>query len=892
MYQAASVASYTVTGTNTNQVSIYRNTFTCSKQYRLEDENGNWSGYTADGSETKLYGSTCSYSKTVADYRGSSDAVNDAEGSTSATVTSATTLSLDFYRNAYSLTVNRNTTYISGVTGAGTYKWGQGVSISATPASGGLFNGWSQSSGTAGTFANASSASTTFTMGKGDAVIYADGKSSVKYMQDYTKATCQAEASSSNVTVVDNRDNNSYTVRYLGGNCWMTQNLRLGSDSQIKLTVDNTDLASTDVYDSGQDGWYTPAVQTSGSDSWQNPVDAKHIYQQSDTNYGNLYNWYTATAGTGTSNMTNSDASSSICPKGWKLPPNTGTGSYTELMQATVSSNIATSGTNTTYINAFQAAPLSFVLSGLYDSGLSTQGTDGYYWSRTAYSSSVNAHYFLLYSSGYYNLQNSGRKYLGFAVRCILENRTISDVTYMQDVTSGIVNNTAEGATATLTDRRDNNTYTVAKINGNLWMTSNLRITGTISATDSNFTGNDVNISEGDLTSGNSYDEPRTHTGTDNNGNPTVWYNYAAATAKTITGDSNSTNATQDICPKGWRLPTGGYSASSSEQQALTDAIGSSPAAFSPVTGGVYNGGSLNYTGYGYWWSATALNSTNRYRLYYNGSSLGTNHYGSRYDGFFVRCILETRTISDVTYMQDVTDGIVKNTATGATATLKDKRDEKEYTVTKQADGNLWMTQNLRLGSDSQIKLTVDNTDLVSTSVYDSGSDGWYTPAVQTSGSDSWQNPVDAKHIYQQSDTNYGNLYNWYTATAGTGTSNMTNSDASSSICPKGWKLPPNTGTGSYTELMQATVNSSIATRGTNTTYTNAFQAAPLSFVLSGVYISKLHDPGTYGGYWSRTAYSSSDAARGFSFYSSGDYNLQVNYYKYGGYALRCVRVS
>ncbi len=61
-----------------------------------------------------------------------------------------------------------------------------------------------------------------------------------------------------------------------------------------------------------------------------------------------------------------------------------------------------------------------------------------------------------------------------------------------------------------LIDVRDNSTYTVAKLQGACWMTQNLRITGTVNAQYSNFsTYGNVDVCEGDLTSGNSYDEPR-----------------------------------------------------------------------------------------------------------------------------------------------------------------------------------------------------------------------------------------------------------------------------------------------------------------------------------------------------------------------------------------------
>ena len=104
------------------------------------------------------------------------------------------------------------------------------------------------------------------------------------------------------------------------------------------------------------------------------------------------------------------------------------------------------------------------------------------------------------------------------------------------------------------------------------------------------------------------------------------------------------------------------------------------------------------------------------------------------------------------------------------------------------------MTQNLALGST-----TADLTLTPSDSNITSGSFIIPTTAVQTSGSTSWgdaSNSSNAKHVYATGNTTYGNYYNWYTATAGTGLGTMSSTSASSltnatdSICPKGWRLP------------------------------------------------------------------------------------------------------
>ena len=199
----------------------------------------------------------------------------------------------------------------------------------------------------------------------------------------------------------------------------------------------------------------------------------------------------------------------------------------------------------------------------------------------------------------------------------------------MQDFTNALCQNLASSSSFTVTDIRDNNDYTVRYINGNCWMTQNLRLAGgtTLTSTYSNVSSS-YTIPTTDLTSGNSLTDGRIH----NSGNTTTgyWYNSCAASAGTNCQTSTTTNTTYDICPKGWRLPT------NSEFSGITGT--SYISTFSPITGGYYSGGSLRNTSFGYWWSSTAYNSANQYYLYYDGSSLITN-FSSKDIGHYVRCI-------------------------------------------------------------------------------------------------------------------------------------------------------------------------------------------------------------------------------------------------------------
>ena len=81
---------------------------------------------------------------------------------------------------------------------------------------------------------------------------------------------------------------------------------------------------------------------------------------------------------------------------------------------------------------------------------------------------------------------------------------------------------------------------------------------------------------------------------------------------------------------------------------------------FNSVLGGYYrNGTLLNESTYGYWWGSTAYNGAQRYSLgyNYNGGNLYTGNYGRR-DGSYVRCVSEEKTVTDLTYLQDMTGEI------------------------------------------------------------------------------------------------------------------------------------------------------------------------------------------------------------------------------------------
>ena len=151
---------------------------------------------------------------------------------------------------------------------------------------------------------------------------------------------------------------------------------------------------------------------------------------------------------------------------------------------------------------------------------------------------------------------------------------------------------------------------------------------------------------------GDGYTNTCIHSGSNSytSGN-TVWYNYALASAGTITGTDNIAVATESICPKGWTLPTKKQADNNTDIDI-----------FSPVLGGMYYNSSLGADStHGLWWVDIASNSALRYRLDYNGSLSTDNEGNGRNAGLYIRCVSEEKDVSDLTYMQDMTAKMVTN---------------------------------------------------------------------------------------------------------------------------------------------------------------------------------------------------------------------------------------
>ena len=242
-----------------------------------------------------------------------------------------------------------------------------------------------------------------------------------------------------------------------------------------------------------------------------------------------------------------------------------------------------------------------------------------------------------------------------------------------------------QGKIIALTDTRDNQTYSVAKLaDGNCWMIENLRLgttgssesakaqgfggifSGLANAESSNFnsSGNaNSKYSTNDFTGNNlTYRIPRYNNVNTNSLGSTFSsfdanlygygniYTWAAAMANTsdLTTAAASESANTSICPKGWRLPVGDMNNDSNNDfRVLTgyyngsaDFLFSYPNNF--VAAGSFVNSGFNRRGWrAQYWSSTAVNGTNASSFeFYNGGSQSVVSTG-KYAGLSIRCLIK-----------------------------------------------------------------------------------------------------------------------------------------------------------------------------------------------------------------------------------------------------------
>ena len=432
--------------------------------------------------------------------------------------------------------------------------------------------------------------------------------------------------------------------------------------------------------------------------------------------------------------------------------------------------------------------------------------------------------------------------------------------------------------------------------------------------------------------------------------------NYVVDVTPTDTGEFSSRTATVEVTTNnetGYSL----YLATENQQATLANEEGT--AAIAPVSGEVAATG-FGANTWGYNLGKEAVSEATMYQAVptQNGEPAGGSEVpveGDEYNltfGAFVNTELPGGAYSNrvvvsavvnpafvpvfdgIQTMQEMTSTICADAAENDTAQLTDTRDGKKYWVTKLADGNCWMTQNLDLDLSTEEALTPEDSDVsrswtpprstepagtitsanTNTETYswdlgmyvksdpDGYSDycgsssiksladstcrdaGWTDVSTMTPMADGTSNEAISGSTY---NAHYlvGNLYQWNAATAGTGGADVVGRDATDSICPKGWQLPTsnNSNSGSFQALMTAYSISS------NTAGSTAITQSPLYFHPSGYVDSgSLRNAGNRGYYWSSTAGSSASVAYHLYFFS-GSVNPSRNSLRYFGFSVRCL---
>ena len=134
-----------------------------------------------------------------------------------------------------------------------------------------------------------------------------------------------------------------------------------------------------------------------------------------------------------------------------------------------------------------------------------------------------------------------------------------------------------------------------------------------------------------------------------------IYYNYCAASAGSYcygngtSAGTSSGNATEDLCPAGWRMPTGGSSGEYSSlygyyntTQTATDTASLQYNLSTPLSGYFYSGSANDRGTDGNFWSSTRYSDYSMYGLHVNsGNVYPTNRY-SRYFGVSMRCLLDS----------------------------------------------------------------------------------------------------------------------------------------------------------------------------------------------------------------------------------------------------------
>jgi uncharacterized protein (TIGR02145 family) len=245
-------------------------------------------------------------------------------------------------------------------------------------------------------------------------------------MQQMTKDYCINDMDVYNpLTLTDVRNGQEYLIGKLAdGNCWMLNNLKLGSTSPMTLNSTSTNLPPNSTFElpafevrDGGDGlgyaYDSPRVYTDAFDGGANKSVTADIY--SPDFYGYYYNWCAAKGGTTESCVPSgiypTTTMTDICPVNWRIP----TSGDNDTLYVDY-------GANTGDVSAFlHTGPFQGTFSGYrHDSTWYNQDYIGLIWSASSYLSDPANAFHLSFDTNEVTTTYANRRSSGLPVRCIL----------------------------------------------------------------------------------------------------------------------------------------------------------------------------------------------------------------------------------------------------------------------------------------------------------------------------------------------------------------------------------------------------------------------------------------------------------------------------------------
>jgi len=248
---------------------------------------------------------------------------------------------------------------------------------------------WAVVTGEGGSFGDPTSPTSTFT-----------GVPTTDYVLSWTISTsCQSLSDEVNIRfwicgmpITDSRDSKTYNTVQIGAQCWMAQNLNVG-----------TRIAGS-------------------SNQANNTTIEKYCYSNSDAQcdvYGGLYQWNEMM------NYTTTAVVQGICPDGWHLPTDAEWTSLTTYlgresvaggkMKETGTTHWVSPNTGATNSSGFTGLPGGYRSS---NGAFNNSGYNGTLWSSSENSTTNAWSRFLYYSSANVSRANYAKGY-GFSVRCL-----------------------------------------------------------------------------------------------------------------------------------------------------------------------------------------------------------------------------------------------------------------------------------------------------------------------------------------------------------------------------------------------------------------------------------------------------------------------------------------